>query len=70
MTPAPPLVTIRKFRAEVRRAVADYMRSEGCDCCRNVKAHDEAAARLAKLLLVQKYSDSSGFDFTRFQSKP
>lgn len=59
--------TLKEFRAEVRRAVADYMYSEGCACCRNVEAHKEHEARLAKLLHVPKYSDSSGFDFRRFR---
>lgn len=60
---------LAKFRAEVRRAVADYMRSEGCACCRNVEAHQKHAAALAKLLRVQQYSDSSGFDFPHFETK-
>jgi hypothetical protein len=60
---------LREFRANVRRAVADYMDSEGCDCCRSVDRHERDAAALAKLLLVPKYSDSSGFDFQRFKTK-
>lgn len=54
--------------AVVRQAVADYMYSEGCSCCRG-KSHDEDAARLAKLLKVKKYSDGSGYDFYRYRSK-
>lgn len=56
--------------AEIRRAVADYIQSEGCSCCRNEEAHAEAAKRLAKLLRVEQYCDSSGFDFNRFATKP
>jgi hypothetical protein len=51
--------------AEIRAAVADYMWSEGCDCCRG-KKHDEHKARLAKLLNVEPYDDHSGFDFYQY----
>lgn len=60
---------LRAFRAKVRRALADYITSEGCDCCRDGPAHERAAAELAKLLLVPKYSDSSGHDFQRFRTR-
>jgi hypothetical protein len=46
------------------------MGSEGCSCCRNVDAHEQNAAKLAKLLRVQQYADSSGYDFRKFRSKP
>lgn len=55
-------------RAALRRAVADYMASEGCSCCRNVEAHQEHKARLGKLLRVQKYADGSGYDFGRYET--
>ena len=55
---------------ELRQAVADYMQSEGCSCCRNLEEHDKHKARLAKLLKVPLYSDKSGFNFNRFASKP
>lgn len=55
--------------AAIRRAVADYMRSEGCGCCQNVEAHKKHAAALAKLLRVPKYSDGSGYNFGKFESK-
>jgi len=54
---------------QLRQAVADYMRSEGCSCCRDDDKHDEAKARLAALLNVPKYSDGSGYDFYQFCSK-
>ena len=57
-----------KFHSEIRQAVADYMRSEGCSCCRNVEMHEQNKARLAKLLHVPMYKDKSGYDFGRFQS--
>ena len=55
--------------AKVRRAVADYMRSEGCSCCSDYDAHNEHAAVLGKLLKVPKYKDGSGYDFSRFRTK-
>ena len=54
---------------EIRNAVADYIGSEGCSCCRNSDKHDEAEARLGKLLRVPKYSDGSGYDFSKFRTK-
>ena len=55
--------------AVVRRAVADYMQSEGCSCCENIEDHNEHEARLAKLLRVPKYRDGDGYDFARFRTK-
>ena len=54
--------------AEIRRAVADYMHSEGCGCCSNAERQDKAEATLAKLLRVPKYKDGSGYDFSKFRS--
>jgi len=51
----------------LRTAVANYMWSEGCSCCRNIDDHKEHAEVLAKLLKVPKYSDGSGYDFSRFR---
>lgn len=59
---------LKAFRKQIREAIADYMRSEGCDCCRH-SSHGKHAERIAKLLRVPKYADSSGFDFQRFRSK-
>lgn len=58
----------RELIREIRRALADYIASEGCSCCQNRDAHNEAAARLAKLLRVPKYEDASGFNFYKFRS--
>ena len=55
--------------AEIRRAAADYVRSEGCSCCQDRDAHKEASERLGKLLRVKKYSDGSGRDFYSYASK-
>lgn len=54
---------------EIRRAVADYMRSEGCGCCSDRDAHDQHKERLGKMLKVPRYSDGSGFDFAKFRTK-
>ena len=58
-----------KERKEIRNAIADYMKSEGCSCCRDRDAHDEAETRIAKLLRVPKYKDGSGYDFSKFETK-
>lgn len=54
---------------QIRTALADYIASEGCSCCQNKEAHDEAAARLAALLDVPAFTDGSGFDFWKFRGK-
>ena len=55
--------------AQIREAVADYMNTEGCSCCRNNDGHSETKERLAKLLRVPKYSDGSGYNFNKFASE-
>ena len=55
--------------AELRRAVADYIASEGCSCCQDREKHEEAAERLGKLLRVQRYPDGSGRNFYKYRSK-
>ncbi len=52
----------------IREAVADYIYSEGCDCCRG-SDHTEDEEVLAKLLKVKKYEDGSGYDFYRYSPK-
>lgn len=52
---------------EVRRLVADYIGSEGCDCCRGA-AHPEHQTALAKLLKVKPYSDDSGHNFGAYST--
>lgn len=54
--------------AAIRTAVANYMWSEGCNCCANTDAHREHEAVLAKLLRVPPYSDRSGYNFPKFRS--
>ena len=53
---------------EIRNAIADYIRSEGCSCCQDREDHEEAKSRLAKLLRVPKYADGSGYDFGKFET--
>lgn len=53
---------------KLRRAVADYMWSEGCGCCSNEEKHQKHKARLARILDVPKYQDGSGYDFDRFRT--
>lgn len=53
----------------VREAVANYMRSEGCSCCRDIDAHTKHTKVLAELLGVPMYDDESGYDFSKFRSK-
>ena len=50
----------------IRKAVADYMQSEGCSCCSNIEEHGKAKKKLAKLLNVPKYDDGSGYNFNKF----
>ena len=56
-------------KEKIRRAVADYMYSEGCSCCQDVDAHREHKRILAELLDVEMYSDGSGYDFSKYRTK-
>jgi len=60
---------ITKLRAELRTAVADYMWSEGCECCSNEEQHSKDSEALGKLLNVPKYPDGSGRDFSKYRNK-
>lgn len=57
-----------EIRAELRTLVADYMGSEGCSCCRG-SDHEDHRNALCKALDMRKYSDGSGYDYGRYQSK-
>lgn len=54
----------------IRKAVADYMSSEGCSCYRDIEGHENHAAKLAILLEVPMYDDASGYNFNQFSSNP
>jgi len=56
-------------RNKIRQAVADYMRSEGCNLCQR-EGHKEHERILAGLLDVPMYKDASGYDFNQFSSEP
>ena len=62
-------IDAKKLRDELRTAIANYMSSEGCSCCRDEDKHDEHEEVIAKLLNVKKYDDDSGYDFSRYESK-
>lgn len=53
---------------KIRQAVADYMYSEGCSCCRREEVHQDSKATLANLLKVPMYKDKSGYDFYSFRT--
>jgi excinuclease UvrABC ATPase subunit len=50
-------------KGNIRKAVADYMSSEGCSCCGDYEAHKDHKNALGVLLDVPKYDDDSGYDF-------
>ena len=52
----------------IRQAVADYMYSEGCSCCRDSDAHEEHKKKLAELLNVKPYEDGSSYDFSVYRT--
>jgi hypothetical protein len=56
------------FKEKVREAIANYMSSEGCSCCRDIEQHKINAEVLAKLLDVPPYEDGSGYNFYQFCS--
>lgn len=58
-----------KETKKIRKAIANYMRSEGCSCCQDVDAHKEHTKILAKLLNVPMYKDKSGYNFHKFADK-
>ena len=49
------------FKKNVRIALTEYVRSEGCSCCRGSN-HDEHGNQLGKLLGYPKYKDSNQYD--------
>lgn len=55
----------------LRTAVADYMQSEGCSCCRDYEAHEKHHEALGRLLQVRPVKDGEGlwFDFSKYRTK-
>ena len=58
---------LRKFKAEIRKVLANYMRTEGCSCCENFQ-HAKYKEQLGKLLNIRKYPDGSGYDFEKYRT--
>ena len=58
-----------QLREALREAVANYMQSEGCSCCRDTEAHEEHTKVLAELLDVEMYEDNSGYNFHKYRTK-
>ena len=56
-------------RVKLREIVAEYRRSEGCSCCRRELEHVAAENELARILKPLRYSDDSGWDWTKGQSE-
>jgi hypothetical protein len=54
-------------RDALRTAVADYMFSEGCNCCRGDE-HEKHGEAIAKLLGVSPFDDGSGYDFSPYRT--
>lgn len=61
---------IQELKKKLREAIANYMSSEGCSCCQNIDAHKEHTEQLAKILNVRKYKDGSGYNFSKYKTKP
>jgi len=60
---------LKEFKKKIREALANYMSSEGCGCCGDYDGHNKHKEVLAKLLRVSKFSDGSGYDFSKYKSK-
>jgi len=52
----------------IRKAIANYMGSEGCSCCRS-NNHEDNKKVIAELLEVPMFDDESGYDFYKFMDK-
>lgn len=51
---------------EIRKAIANYMASEGCDCCRDNEAHGTNKKAIAELLQIP--DDRGYYDFAKFRA--
>ena len=59
----------KRERDELRTAVANYIRSEGCSFCGDYEQHQKDTAALGRLLRVPKFKDGSGFNFGLYETK-
>lgn len=69
LTPKKAHKILLSERKKIRTAVANYMQSEGCGCCSDDEMHYLHKVTLATLLKVPKYSDGSGYDFSKFKDE-
>lgn len=61
----------KRERDALRKAMGDYIASEGCSCCRSSDRHAEALNRIGRLLGVRKTKDwhgpgENGYNFYQF----
>ena len=59
---------LRHLRKDLRKAIANYIATEGCSCCRDTDGHDSSLSVIANLLNVPKYSDGSGYNFDKYET--
>jgi len=52
---------------KIRTAVADYMQTEGCSCCRGVD-HEKNQGVIGEMLGVERYDDDSGWNFSIYKT--
>jgi len=52
---------------KIRTAVADYISSEGCACCRG-SDHEKHQDIIGELLGIEKFDDDSGYDFYKYKT--
>lgn len=60
---------LRSKIKKLKTAIANYMSSEGCSCCRDIGAHKKHTEELGKLLGIEKYNDGSGYNFLKYKSE-
>lgn len=62
-----------KFKEKIRTAVANYISSEGCSCCRDIEAHKKNTKILAELLEVPLHGEAGdyiyNYNFGQYESK-
>ncbi len=60
---------LREQINKIKTAIADYMWTKGCGCCRDIEANTRHEETLGKLLGIEKYKDDSGYDFSKYRTK-
>jgi hypothetical protein len=69
INPSAQLLDIDNLIEQIRQSFADYYASEGCSCCQDVNAHNEAKLKLGKLLNAEMYDDGSGVNWFKYRSE-